>query len=84
MNPPFGREITLWMAKAYGESKRGATVVCLVPARTCTQWWHKYAERGEYEFIEGRIKFVGAQHNAPFPCAIVVFRPETNTRRCCA
>ncbi len=33
-HPPYGRAIGDWMAKAYAESKRGALVVCLVPART--------------------------------------------------
>lgn len=74
MNPPFGREISAWMSKAYYASREGATVVCLVPARTCTIWWHDYAMKGEIRFIRGRIKFEGAEHNAPFPCAIVVFR----------
>ena len=36
MNPPYGYEIGLWMAKAYLESLEGATVVCLVPSRTDT------------------------------------------------
>lgn len=45
MNPPYGPEIPKWMAKAYEASQRGATVVCLVPARTDTRWWHDYAER---------------------------------------
>jgi len=38
MNPPYGRDITSWVHKAYEESRRGATVVCLVPARTDTRW----------------------------------------------
>lgn len=38
MNPPYGREIGRWMAKAYESSQEGATVVCLVPARTDTKW----------------------------------------------
>lgn len=75
VNPPFGKEIGRWLGKAHWESKRGATAVCLVPARTDTYWWHEYAEKGDYEFIRGRIKFEGAIHNAPFPCAIVVFLP---------
>jgi phage N-6-adenine-methyltransferase len=76
MNPPFGREIGAWMKKAYEESGRGATVVCLVPARTCTAWWHDYAEKAsERRFIRGRIRFEGAQHNAPFLCVLIVFRP---------
>ena len=43
MNPPYGRSIGLWMKKAYESSLHGATVVCLVPARTDTKWWHDYA-----------------------------------------
>lgn len=74
MNPPYG-DIKAWMAKALSESKKGATVVCLVPSRTSTAWWHDYAMKGEIRFIRGRIKFVGEKHNAPFPSAIVVFRP---------
>lgn len=76
MNPPYGREIGRWMKKAYDESREGATVVCLVPARTDTAWWHDYAMRGETEFIRGRLKFGGSKNSAPFPSAIVVFRGE--------
>src|SRR5690242_9912345 len=36
MNPPYGREIKHWVRKAYESSLRGATVVCLIPARTDT------------------------------------------------
>jgi len=73
MNPPYGREIKAWMKKAYNESLRGARVVCLVPARTDTAWWHDYAIKGHITFIKGRLKFKGAEHSAPFPSAIVVF-----------
>lgn len=73
MNPPYGPALKLWMKKAYESSLEGATVVCLVPARTDTRWWHDYAEKGEYEFIRGRVIFQGAKWNAPFPCAIVLF-----------
>lgn len=76
MNPPYGREIVKWMAKAYTESQRGCTVVCLVPARTDTHWWHDYAMQGEIRFIKGRLKFGGHKNSAPFPSAIVVFRAQ--------
>ena len=74
MNPPYGRKIGLWMKKAYQESRRGATVVCLVPARTDTAWWHEYAMRGKCTFIRGRLKFGGSKNAAPFPSALVVFK----------
>ena len=74
MNPPYGRTIGAWMKKAYEESLRGAqVVVCLVPARTDTAWWHDYAAKGQVAFIRGRIKFGGHRNSAPFPSAVVVF-----------
>lgn len=73
MNPPYGRQIGAWMKKAYEESQKGATVVCLVPARTDTAWWHDYAMRGSVRFVRGRLKFGGGKNSAPFPSAVVVF-----------
>jgi phage N-6-adenine-methyltransferase len=75
MNPPYS-EIDDWMRKAYGAALEGATVVCLVPARTDTRWWHEYCMKGEIRFIRGRLKFGDADTGAPFPSAIVVFRPR--------
>lgn len=65
MNPPYGRQIGAWMKKAYEESQKGATVVCLVPARTDTAWWHDYAMRGSVRFVRGRLKFGGGAKTAP-------------------
>lgn len=80
MNPPYGRTIGLWMRKAYTSAQEGATVVCLVPARTDTAWWHEYAMRGEVRFLRGRLKFGGHKNSAPFPSAVVVFRSRKNPR----
>jgi phage N-6-adenine-methyltransferase len=75
MNPPYGREISLWVRKAYESSLEvGTVVVCLLPARTDTKWWHDcviaHAER--IRFIRGRLRFSG-KGPAPFPSALVVF-----------
>jgi len=89
MNPPYGREISKFMKKAYNESIKGATVVCLVPSRTDTKWWHEFAMNGDITFIKGRLKFINrtfpswrADGNfkispACFPSAVVVFAPNT-------
>ena len=75
MNPPYGQAIGKWMRKAYQECQDwGCTVVCLVPARTDTAWWHDYAMKGEIRFIRGRLKFGGSKNSAPFPSAVVIFR----------
>ena len=78
MNPPYGRDIGKWMKKAYESSLEGATVVCLVPSRTDTKWWHDYSMKGEIEFIKGRLKFGGSKNSAPFPSAVVVFKGGLN------
>lgn len=74
MNPPYGREISKWMKKAYESSGNGTVVVCLVPARTDTKWWHDYAIKGEIEFIRGRLKFGNSKNSAPFPSAVITFK----------
>lgn len=76
MNPPYGRGIGLWVRRAYEASMQGsAQVVCLLPARTDTNWWHDYCTKGLVTFIRGRLKFGGHKNPAPFPSAVVVFLP---------
>lgn len=74
LNPPYGREIGSWIEKAYQESLKGACVVCLVFARTDTQWWHRWALRAaEVRLIPGRVTFQGASASAPAPSCVLVF-----------
>lgn len=76
MNPPYGPELKMWMRKAWEEACKGAVVVCLVPSRTDTAWWHDYAMLGEIRFIRGRLKFGGVTTSAPFPSAIVILKSK--------
>ena len=78
MNPPYGRQIGLWVEKAYKSSKNGATVVCLLPSRTDTAWWHDYCMKGEIKFLRGGLKFGDSKNSAPFPSAVVIFRGYTS------
>ena len=76
MNPPYGRAIGQWIGKAASEARtaRVLRVVCLIPARTDTAWWHDLViPYGKVHFLRGRIRFEDAKHPAPFPSAIVVF-----------
>ena len=77
LNPPYGRDIPLWMSKAYEESRKGVTVVVLIFARTDTRWWHDYASKAdEIRFIRGRIHFKRADgHTGPStaPSSVLVF-----------
>lgn len=81
MNPPYGRGIGAWVKKAYEASQQGAVVVCLLPARTDTAWWHDYCTLGQIEFIRGRLKFGGSKNSAPFPSAVVVFGKPANDNK---
>ena len=74
MNPPYARGVLeKWLKKAYSESRKPrTTVVCLIPARTDTQWFWDYAMKGEVYFIRRRINFNGLKSGAPFPSVISV------------
>ena len=65
--------------KAYRESKQnGTTVVCPLPARTDTRWFHDYIYgKAEIRFLRGRIKFCwsGEFSNVP-QSMIVIYRGE--------
>ena len=77
MNPPYGREIKHWIKKAYEESlKENTLVVCLIPSRTDTSYWHDYIfeKAHEIRYIRGRLKFGGNKNPAPFPSAVIVFK----------
>ena len=75
INPPYGKEIGKWIAKAYSEAQGGATCVLLIPSRTDTKWWHDYIMKAdEIRFIKGRLKFGESKNSAPFPSAIVIFK----------
>jgi phage N-6-adenine-methyltransferase len=89
MNPPYGREIGMWVKKAY-ESTIGAraVVVCLLPARTDTRWWHDYVIKHAFKilFLPGRLKFskngVAPKSRAPFPSALVIFGQSKQCLKC--
>jgi site-specific DNA-methyltransferase (adenine-specific) len=82
LNPPYSK-CREFIAKAAAEAKNGCTVVCLVPSRTDTRWWHEHVwDREKHQprvgvqvrFIKGRLTFGGAPAGAPFPSVVIVFR----------
>ncbi len=86
MNPPYGKEIVDWVRKAYQESAAGATVVCLLPARTDTRWFHDYVYgKARIHFIKGRLKFTNqhsaAAESAPFPSMIAIYDRKLTPER---
>jgi len=74
-NPPYGRDISVWVKKCYEESRKPNTlVVMLIPARTDTAYFHDYIyHRATLRFIRGRLHFNDAKTGAPFPSMVVIF-----------
>lgn len=80
LNPPYGRQLPLFAAKAAEQVTKHAnlTVWMLVPARVDTRWWNLLIERAdEVRFLAGRVRFEqpdGARDAAPFPSAVIRLR----------
>lgn len=76
-NPPYGRDISKWVAKAYAETLSGEAklVVLFIPARTDTAYFHDYIyKKHEIRFVRGRLHFNESNCGAPFPSMVVVMR----------
>lgn len=83
-NPPYGRELGRWVAKAFAEvyQRYCPLAVLLLPARTDVEWFHRYVyHKAEIRFIEGRLRYGGSKYNAPFPSMIVIFDNPYNRRK---
>ena len=76
VNPPYGKELRLWIAKAQHEAQE-KTVFCvtaLIPARTDTKAWHEHVAGKAHVFLlKGRLCFGQGEEAAPFPSALVVW-----------
>ena len=82
-NPPYGKEIGLWVKKAYEEAQKGTTIVMLIPARTDTKYFHEYIyHKAEIRFVKGRLKFTDEngipKGTAPFPSMAVIYNRKDN------
>ena len=75
-NPPYGREISSWVKKAYEESQKeyNSFVLMLLPARTDTKWWWDWVQgKATLFFIKGRVKFGDHNVGAPFPSVLALY-----------
>lgn len=76
LNPPFSQaeDFLERIVQKYAGRKSGKTAV-LLPVRTGSAWWVDYVAEfaAEIIFLQGRIKFVGADSCAPFDTAIAMY-----------
>jgi hypothetical protein len=72
LNPPYRREIEVWVRKLLDEYSAGRTTaaLALLPARTDTHWFRLLAECPVC-FLDGRLRFSGYDNAALFPSAAV-------------
>lgn len=76
LNPPYGREISKWMRRAFHAANTGqATVVCLIPNRSNAPWWHDYVMKAtEIRFVRKKVAFAGGTGVPFWGSVIAVFR----------
>jgi len=79
VNPPYDRGIGKWLKKAYEESQKGITVVCLIQGRSSdTIWWHDYVMRAnEIRYVKDRLHFGlnGKFSRANISSVVIIFTP---------
>jgi phage N-6-adenine-methyltransferase len=79
MNPPFSRDLSKWVRKAYTETKNnGGTKVCLIPVRSNTKWWAEVCQNAEIRFINGEVNFNDEERGLWLPMCIIIFGEQAN------
>ena len=65
-NPPYGRNIDLWLSKFVEQQKLGVTVVALLPANTEVRWWYEWVvPNASILFVVGRGPFIDPNRTKP-------------------
>jgi phage N-6-adenine-methyltransferase len=74
VNPPYANKEP-WIRKAIEESRKGKTVVMLLPVDTSTRWFHDLIlpNAREIRFIRGRLRFSPYDSPAKYASMIVIF-----------
>lgn len=81
-NPPYS-QLPAWTAHAYRMRNYCEIIVCLLPSKTDTKWFHSFVYRkASLFFIKGRIAFefnnqIGGCGRLPFPSMIAIYRPDS-------
>ena len=79
MNPPFS-SLLIWLKRAYDQWQTGniETVVCLVPVRSDSAWFHQtLSPDADIYLLQGRVRFLDIQGKGqptPFSLMVVALR----------
>lgn len=85
MNPPYGRgqNVYAWVEKAYQDTRKSGTGVCLLPASLDTRWFHQFVMRAaDWRIVADRLWFEldGVAARANHASMVAVFKPGTHHR----
>lgn len=89
VNPPFSNMLA-WLRRAFEQWRAGnvTTVVCLVPVRTDSAFFHAtLIKEADIFFLQGRVKFLkpqGKSQHTPFSLMIVTLGATAEQRHRCA
>lgn len=73
-NPPYGKTIGKWVDKCLFAAGNGSKVILLAPARPGSVWFRRaWHDAAEVLFINGRLRFAGADHPARFPSVLFAY-----------
>ena len=70
-----------WMEKCLMESRRGTTIVVLIPLRSPDYYWQFIFQNADEYRVSKRITFGNAKSCAPFDCCVYVFRYGLEPKR---
>lgn len=87
VNPPFS-QLLVWLRRAHDQWRRGnvETVVCLVPVRTDSGWFHQtLSADADIFLLQGRVRFLDARgkgQSTPFSLMLLTLgaSPEQKAR----
>lgn len=87
VNPPYSK-LLVWLQRAHEQwlAANAQTVVCLVPVRTDSAWFHDVLSNdADIYFLRGRVRFLDARgkgQQTPFSLMLVILgaKPEQKAR----
>lgn len=86
VNPPFSA-LLKWLRRAHDQWRAGRveTVVCLVPVRTCSAWFHEtLSADADIYLLQGRVRFLDSQgkgQHTPFSLMVVTLGATAQQKR---
>ncbi len=85
VNPPFSQTLR-WLKRAHDQWSRGhvGSIVCLVPVRVDSRWFHEtLSVEADIFFLLGRVRFAdirGRSQHTPFSLMLVAFGTSAQQR----